>query len=657
MKKQFSALGLLLFLGLFSFQTEAQDAFITEWITTDTKITIPTNSSSGTYNYDITWTNLTNTGVGDGSAINRIGNYTITDLTNGDTYRVSITGDFPHFHMNSNSVEKDKIRNISQWGNIVWESMEDAFHGCSNLNSTATDAPNLSNVTNMASMFEDSESFIGDVLGWNTQNVTDMSDMFEDATYFNGDISMWNTENVTDMSDMFYDASSFNGDISGWNTKNVEDMEYMFGSTESFNRDISSWNTESVTSMYAMFFAAEVFNQDLTNWNTQNVEDMSYMFQYAYKFNGDLSNWNTGKVTDMTEMFYEAYKFNGNVSDWNTENVTTMSEMFEYAYDFNRDLSKWNTRSVTDMYGMFYDATSFNQDISGWDTHNVKDMQYLFEYASSFNQNLGNWDISNATDVRDMLGYTAMSTTNYDATLKGWATLDASAGETAIPLGLALDAENLTFCNSETERTFLIDTKGWTINGDSKVCQTIWNGVAWIPSAPSMGTDAEIAGDYSGTSFSAGNLTVNTGRTLTVSTGEAVEIDGDFINNGTITVENNGAFIQTKANPSNSGAGIYTLNRVGDNHIHTYNYWSTPVHQCEHQRCVRHEWQRLLFPREQCVGRQRPKCHADHWRGLYRYGYEFDSHHNYPNLYQYRRLQFGRHYLPSYLCDLRQSRR
>ena len=73
----FSLLFTLLF---FSTNTANAQAFRTTWVTTDGTITIPTNASSGIYNYDITWTNLTNAGIGDGSVTGQTGDYTITGL-------------------------------------------------------------------------------------------------------------------------------------------------------------------------------------------------------------------------------------------------------------------------------------------------------------------------------------------------------------------------------------------------------------------------------------------------------------------------------------------------------------------------------------------------------------------------------------------------
>ena len=49
--------------------------------------------------------------------------------------------------------DRDKILDTKNWGNIVWASFEDAFYGCSNMLTTATDIPNLSNVTDMEVCF------------------------------------------------------------------------------------------------------------------------------------------------------------------------------------------------------------------------------------------------------------------------------------------------------------------------------------------------------------------------------------------------------------------------------------------------------------------------------------------------------------------------
>lgn len=72
-------------------------SFLTRWSTTTGTITIPVTNTGPTYIYNVTWTNLTNAGVGNGSVTGHDGNYTITGLSNGNIYQIEITGNFPGF--------------------------------------------------------------------------------------------------------------------------------------------------------------------------------------------------------------------------------------------------------------------------------------------------------------------------------------------------------------------------------------------------------------------------------------------------------------------------------------------------------------------------------------------------------------------------------
>lgn len=135
-----------------------------------------------------------------------VGNYTITGLTNGNTYQIEITGNFPGLYI-ANGTEKSKIRTIERWGNVVWTSMASSFYGCDVLISNATDSPDVSQVTNMSYTFYGARAFNADLSGWDVSKVTTMRFMFYMATVFNGNISPWNVSNVTDMSAMFSGAT------------------------------------------------------------------------------------------------------------------------------------------------------------------------------------------------------------------------------------------------------------------------------------------------------------------------------------------------------------------------------------------------------------------------------------------------------------------
>src|SRR5690606_17668733 len=131
-------------------------------------------------------------------------------------YRVEISGDFPQITV----VDSKKILTVEQWGDIKWKTMKDAFVFCSNLTVPATDAPDLSEVTDMSYMFHHATSMTGNFSTWDVSNITNMEYAFFGTKFFNSDISSWNVSRVQNMRAMFADAV-FNGDISNWNVGNV----------------------------------------------------------------------------------------------------------------------------------------------------------------------------------------------------------------------------------------------------------------------------------------------------------------------------------------------------------------------------------------------------------------------------------------------------
>ncbi len=252
--------------------------FITTWQTlSDNKtITIPTNSAY-TYDYNVDW--------GDGTtSANQTGDASHNYVLKG-TYTVSITGTFPAIYVDYSDA-RPFLKTVVQWGNNPWKSMESAFEGCNYLIITATDIPDLSNVTDMSYMFsainlnfdEDDDVWnIPNIENWDVSNVTNMSSVFNFMQGFNQDISGWDVSNVTNMSQMFRILRNFNQDISGWDVSNVTDMSFMFDLAESFNQDISGWDVSNVTDMKEMFEGASVFNQDIGDWDVSKVTDMNKM--------------------------------------------------------------------------------------------------------------------------------------------------------------------------------------------------------------------------------------------------------------------------------------------------------------------------------------------------------------------------------------------
>ena len=230
--------------------TVLSGAFITTWqispgSVANRTITIPIHEDSN-YEYTVDW--------GDDSDNTEIYTNTIPathTYTNAGNFKVTITGIFPRIYFN-NGVDTNKIISIDQWGNNRWDSMENAFRGCSKLRYTAKDTPDLSQVTDMSRMFSRASVFNGNIGDWEVDNVTSMDqDMFSGASLFNGNIGDWEVGNVTNMGQMFSGASAFNQNISEWEVGNVTDMGSMFYQASAFNQNIGGWDVSKITSMSA----------------------------------------------------------------------------------------------------------------------------------------------------------------------------------------------------------------------------------------------------------------------------------------------------------------------------------------------------------------------------------------------------------------------
>lgn len=268
------------------------DAFVTVWETTTASetITLPL-TASGSYNFWVDWGDGTSDTISAWNAPEKTHTYAAPGI-----YTVVITGLINEFRFN-NSADAPKILNVLQWGGHTWQAMNGAFWGASNLQISASDAPDLSSLSSLSQMFQQATNFNSPINHWDVSTITDMSSMFREASNFNRPLDNWFTFNVTNMSSMFREAFSFNQDIRWWQTDNVTDMSFMLNGASSFNQDIGLWETGNVTNMNSMFQNAANFNQDIGLWDTGNVTNMNSMFQNAASFNQDLSSWCVELIT------------------------------------------------------------------------------------------------------------------------------------------------------------------------------------------------------------------------------------------------------------------------------------------------------------------------------------------------------------------------
>ena len=156
-------------------------------------------SGGNTPNYVVDW--------GDGNSD------TITSLTtpthtysNSGSYDVQISGTFTRFRFGAglSGAERNALTDIKQWGNLTYETMEDAFKSCDGLSVlTATDTPTIASGGKLKNAFAYSNVVTIPNLGsWNVASISDFSNAFIDSVYpldtttYNSLLIGWATQNL-----------------------------------------------------------------------------------------------------------------------------------------------------------------------------------------------------------------------------------------------------------------------------------------------------------------------------------------------------------------------------------------------------------------------------------------------------------------------------
>jgi len=164
----------------------------------------------------------------------------------------------------NNTGDRLKLLTVSNWGPLALGNTGSHFYGCSNFNSTATDAPTIG---------------------------TSLYQSFRGCSTFNGSVANFDTSSVTNMGSLFYDCSVFNQSVANFDTSSVTNMGSLFRGCSFFNQSLANFDTSSVTNMGSLFYDCSVFNQSVANFDTSSVTTMSYMFRYCSAFNQDISGF------------------------------------------------------------------------------------------------------------------------------------------------------------------------------------------------------------------------------------------------------------------------------------------------------------------------------------------------------------------------------
>jgi hypothetical protein len=167
-------------------------------------------------------------------------------------------------------------------------------------------------------------------------------------------------------------------------------------------------------------------------------------------------------------------------------------------------------------------------------------------------------------------------TLNFD--VKGWTTVEGSIKVTitsqtvqtitysAVMASSSFETKTINFTGGVSNSTIKIETtakRAFLDNIISSPTSTTYT-TSWSNSAPIDAIDAIINGDLTTTTdLICKDLTINSGKTLTIGAGKKLSVTGNLINNGTIIFKSdvNGTAMFDVFNGAQSGTGVVTTER------------------------------------------------------------------------------------------------
>ena len=269
-----------------------------------------------------------------------ITNITLNYITREGTYDVSVTATSGQIYFNGGG-DKLKLIDIKQWGTCQWTSMFRAYYGCSNMQLTAIDAPDLTNADDMRWAFRQCSTFNASIDHWDVSTITNWEKTFMLCTSYDQPMNSLDMSEVTSLSNMFTQGVPFNKPLNNWDTGKVIRFDYMFFDCPFFDQDISSWKVSQATNLngfmrFVTSLSTANYDALLIAWDAQGAMSYSGTVDFGsstYTLGGAaetartslIAKWggiiDGGGVLDATTNLVASYTFDSGAGDYTKNNT------------------------------------------------------------------------------------------------------------------------------------------------------------------------------------------------------------------------------------------------------------------------------------------------------------------------------------------------
>lgn len=425
----------------------------------DDQFLINVQPAGYTFDYNVDW--------GDGNTDSNVTGNIVHTYDNVGQYDVKITGTFPNIYF-FNRFDRWKVLEIKNWGNIQWETMLSAFWGCGNMDITATDEADFSQVAVFQRMLTSCTSItnIYNSKNWITSNATNLL-LFASgcSNLVSIETTNWDFSGLTNFDSVFQNCTSLTSlDGTNWDFSNCTSFSDSFSNCNSLTTITGNGNWRFPTTGTVTFdrffnnaFALDGLNT--TNWNTERVVSLSQAFRDCTSLTYlDMSNWNLSNCTSLFLWTYNApllASING-IENLDVSNVINFGYVFAQVDSLVADVSNWDVSSGTS-FTNFMDNTGGSGSITGyknWDTSSLTGTcQSIFAFSTNGDDDLPLWDITNSNSLYNAFRAMApvsstqtfnMTTSNLSASNSCFALFYQSSGINDLTIGTNVDFSNVT---------------------------------------------------------------------------------------------------------------------------------------------------------------------------------------------------------------------